>query len=222
MIPDEPNLKRLFGSEGTMGLFVALYLILLAFFILLNAVSEQAASRAAAAMESVNVTFKESKQPDNNPTIDPSAADLAAKDVVLSQMRRAFLAEMEIEGRFSSQGGNTFEVEFPAENLFSKGSLRVRPDMTPFLDQLIAAVQNAPRGKRQQLAIMFGSGAGTVDREMTRAQEIAVRRAGALARYLQRNGIADGVFTTGFVGIPEGQIRAAFWSAPSDAQAVGS
>lgn len=205
-----------------MGLFVALYLILLAFFIMLNAVSEQAANRAAAAMESVNDTFKETRQQEAERSIDPSARDVASKDIVLSQVQRTFLAELELEGRFASSGGNTFEVEFPADMLFQRGSFRVRSDMTPFLDQLIAAVQSAPAHKPQQLAILFGSGAGAVDREMTRPQEIAVRRAGAIGRYLKRRGVVDGVFTTGFVAIPEGQIRAAFWSAPDRPRRAGS
>lgn len=217
MHSNEPNLKRLFGSEGTMGLFVALYLILLAFFILMNAVSDVAANKAAVAMESVNVTFKESRQLDNKLTIDPSAADVASKDKVLSQIKRAFLAEMDLQGRFATKGGNTFEVRFPAEKLFQRGSLRVRADMTPFLDQLIAVVQSAPSDRPLQLAILFGSGEGVVSREMTRPQEIAVRRAGALARYLQRKGVKDGLFTTGFTSVPEGQIFAAFWSAPNKA-----
>lgn len=214
MQTDGPNLKRLFGSEGTMGLFVALYLILLAFFILLNAVSEQALNRADEAMRSVNSTFRESRQVDNNPTIDPSAEDIAARDAVLSQIRRAFLSEFDIEGRFASQGGNTFEVQFPADRLFQRGSFRVRASMTPFVDQLIAAVQSG--GGNQQVAFLFGSGEGAVAPEMTRPQEIAIRRAGSLARYLRRNAVADGVFTTGFTAVAEGQIKAVFWSAPSD------
>lgn len=209
MQSEGPNLKRLFGSEGTMGLFVALYLILLAFFILLNAVSEQALHRADEAMRSVNSTFKESRQPDNTPTIDPSAADIASRDEVLSKIRLAFLAELDIEGRFASRGGNTFEVEFSADSLFQRGSFRVRADMTPFVDQLISVVRSS--AGKQQVAFLFGSGDGPVAREMTRPQEIAVRRAGALARYLQRKGIEDGVFTTGFVAVPEGKIRAVFW-----------
>jgi len=220
MHSDEPSLKRLFGSEGTMGLFVALYLILLAFFILLNSVSEQAVSRASEAIESVNSTFKKSKPLENKLTIDPSSEEVASQDKVLNLVQRAFLAEMDIPGRFATKGGNTFEVEFPAEHLFQRGSLRVRPDKTPFLDQLINAVQAAPSFKPQQVALLFGSGVGTVDREMTRPQEIAVRRAGALARHLKRSGLPDGVFTTGFAAIPEGTIKAVFWSAPNNNSGV--
>lgn len=216
----EPKTKRLFGSEGTMGLFVALYLILLTFFILLNSLSHQTAGRAVAAMESVNVTFNISKQLDNIITIDPSAEDVAANDRILSAVQRTFIAEMELPGRFGTKGGNTFEVQFPAERLFRRRSLRVRPEVTPFLDQLIAAVQLQNNGETSQLAILFGSGEGTVDRVMTRPQEIAVRRAGALARHLKRKGIPDGIFTTGFAPIPEGQILAAFWAAPSSSREV--
>jgi len=216
MNSDEPKLKRLFGSEGTMGLFVALYLILLTFFILLNAMSEHAASRAVAAMESVNVTFNISRQLKNNPTIDPSAVEIASKDKVLQNVHRAFLSEMGLKGRFGTEGGNTFEVQFPAENLFQQGSFSVRSDMTYFLDQLLNTVQATPAGNKQQLAILFGSGVGTVDREMTRGQEMAVRRAGSIGRYLRRKGIADGIFTTGFTAVPEGEVLAVFWSAPTN------
>jgi len=215
MIFETPQIKRLFGGDGTMGLFVALYLILLAFFILLNSVSEHAALRAVAAMESVKSTFNDPRQVENRPTIDPSAVDIAANDQVLSKISQAFIAKLEIKGRFSTQGGNTFQVQFPADRMFQRGSFRVRGDITPFLDQLVTAVQSAPAGKKQQIAIMFGTGPGPVAREMTRSQEVAVRRAGAIARHLREQGIADGTFTTGFSAIPEGQILAAFWSAPN-------
>lgn len=215
MYSEEPKTKKLFGSDGTMGLFVALYLILLTFFILLNSMSQQIAGRAVAAMESVNDTFNVSKQIDNIVTIDPSAENVAANDRVLSAVQRAFIAQMELPGRFGTQGGNTFEVEFPADRLFRRGSLKVKPEVTPFLDQLVTAVQLENKGRTSQLALLFGSGQGTVARVMTRPQEIAIRRAGALARHLKNSGVPDGTFTTGFAAIPEGQILAAFWSAPT-------
>ncbi|MFC3051220.1 OmpA family protein [Kordiimonas pumila] len=220
MMHEDHQTKRLFGTDPTMGLFVALYLILLAFFILMNAVSEHAASRAMDAMESVNNTFQKANQPTNPKPFDPEGEDVPASDAVLKSVHQAFLSEMNIEGRFSSNGGNVFEVEFPADYLFEPGSMRIRDDMSPFLDQLIKVVQQAPRSHKQQMAIMFGSGTGAVAREMTRSQEIATRRAGAVARYLQQQGIPDGIFTTGFVAVPEGKILAAFYSAPQPVAGV--
>lgn len=212
MYEEQQRTKRLFGSDNTMGLFVALYLILLAFFILLNAVSDQAVVKAEAAMNSVNDTFKNARNTDNRYTDAPDAVDEPANDIVLRQVKQSFLSEMELPGRFSSSGGKIFEVQFPAERLFQRGSFQIRPNMTGFLDQLIRHVLTAPDRNAQKIAFMFGSGAGAVDRELTRAQEIAVRRAGSLARYLRDKGIPDGTFTIGFVTIPEGDMLAAFLS----------
>lgn len=200
-----------------MGLFVALYLILLAFFILLNAVSEQAANRAAAAMESVNSTFRESKAQNLKPTADPNAQEIAANDAVLSNVERTFLAEMELSGRYAAHGGNTFEVTFPVDYLFEPGSFRVRRSMSPFLDQLIEAVRSAPADKAQQVAFLFGTGSSEVSRMMTRKQEMAVRRAGALARYVTANGLLETEFSVGFTSVSENEVLAVFWSAPDRA-----
>lgn len=213
MYKDQHQTKRLFGTDPTMGLFVALYLILLAFFILMNAVSTHAASKASEAMESVHSTFHLANQPKNRPTIDPSAQDIPSNDLTLKAISRVFYTEMEISGRYSKAGGNVFEVEFPADYLFERGSMRVRKSMHPFLDQILAAVKSQGDG-RKQLAFMFGVGTAQVDREITRSQEIAIRRAGSLARYLQEKGISDGDFATGFVAIPEGMVLAAFHTAP--------
>ncbi|MBL4838005.1 MAG: hypothetical protein JKY34_10550 [Kordiimonadaceae bacterium] len=216
MYDQEETTKKIFGSDPTMGLFVALYLILLAFFILLNAVSNQAFQRAEAAIESVNASFNDvAKVRDPQINIDPTVELHASNNPVLKKISQAFFVEMELQGRFSSAGGGTFEVEFPADVLFQRGSFRVKAGMTGFLDQLLAAVKKPLNGEKQQVAFMFGSGIKPVDRIMTRSQEIAVRRAGSLARYLISQGVEKGVFTTGFVAIPEGQMLAVFLSAPT-------
>jgi outer membrane protein OmpA-like peptidoglycan-associated protein len=215
MTGDINRQKKLFGNEGTMGLFVALYLILLAFFILLNAVSEQAATRAAAAMESVNDTFKQTSVLTKQPVATADAENQASNDLVLSSVGRAFLAEMELQGRYGASGGNTFEVEFPVDYIFEPGSFSVRRDMTPFLDQLVAAVRQAPSNKRQQVVFLFGTGTSLVSREMTRTQEIAVRRAGSLARYMTGAGVKDGEFSVGFTAVSDSEIKAVFWSEPT-------
>ncbi|MBL4639577.1 MAG: hypothetical protein JKY57_03495 [Kordiimonadaceae bacterium] len=219
MYEPEENTKKIFGSDPTMGLFVGLYLILLAFFILLNAVSNQAFERAEAAMDSVNASFNDDakvRAPQIN--IDPTVGNDAANNPVLKQISKSFFAEMNLKGRFSSAGGGTFEVQFPVENLFQRGSFRVKAGMTGFLNQLLKAVTIPVNGREQQVAFMFGSGIKPVAREMTRSQEIAVRRAGSLARYLKSQGVKDGVFTTGFVAVPEGQMLAVFSSAPKGAR----
>lgn len=209
MFQEQKEGKRLFGSDSSMGLFVALYLILLAFFIILTSVSEQAASRGLVVMDSVNSTFQRTGQADR-PNLDPRAEIAASNDPVLKSIQRSFFSELEIPGRFSEAGGGYFEVQFPETFLFQPGSFRVRQDMNPFLDQLVAALQDNSQEGRQEVAFLFGAGVGSVDREATRSQEVAIRRAGSLARYLQTAGLEKDVFVTGFVGLPEGEMMAVF------------
>ncbi|NVJ97545.1 MAG: hypothetical protein HWE25_05295 [Alphaproteobacteria bacterium] len=160
-------------------------------------------------MDSVNDTFKEGRAQQEN--IDPNAVADAANDPVLSALQRSFISELQLEGRFSQKGGGAFEVQFPESLLFQPGSLRVRQNMVPFLDQLLRSVKETDTVARHEIAFMFGVGEKSVDRETTRSQEIAIRRAGSLARYLQTAGIERDRYTTGFVGIPEGQILAIFY-----------
>ena len=219
MFIEQERTKRIFGSDNTLGLFVALYLILLAFFIVLTSMSQQEAPRAVMAMDSVNNTF-DRKTDNKRFNIDPRASNDPSNDVSLQKIRNLFYAELELEGRFTNRGGNVFEVEFPEEYLFSPGSFNVRPDRHGFLDQLLEAQSQGISEGRQQLAIMFGSGVAPVSREMTRSQEVAVRRAGSLARYLEGKGVPDGAFITGFVGIEEGKILAIFRNVPADGVAA--
>ncbi len=209
MYIEEHQTRKVFGSDSTMGLFVALYLILLAFFIVLTSVSQQSAIRASAAMESVNTAFKE--QGDIRDGVSEEVLKSAASDPVLIAIEQAFSSEFDIKGQFAVLGGNVYQVEIPVEYLFEAGSFRVRASIHPLLDQLLELLARAPAGQKQEMALMFGRGEGTVDREMTRSQEIAIRRAGSFARYMQAQGFNN--FSSGFSEIPTDKIMLVFRNA---------
>lgn len=209
MYLENQQTRKVFGSDSTMGLFVALYLILLAFFIVLTSVSQQSAMRASDAMESVNNVFKEDGDARNG--ADPIAVQSAASDPVLIDIERAFTSAFDIQGQFAVAGGNIYQVQMPAAYLFDPGSFRVRTAVHPTLDELLDVLISAPNGQRQELALMFGRGDGTVDRELTRTQEIAIRRAGSFARYMEAGGFEN--FSAGFSDIAADQIMLVFRNA---------
>lgn len=206
---EEHQTRKVFGSDSTMGLFVALYLILIAFFIVLTAISQQSAARASAAMESVNAVFNDIGVTDNG--IDQDDLRSAASDPVLIEIERAFSAAFNITGQYAVSGGHIYQVQLPATYLFEPGSFRVRTDIHPVLDELLAVLKNAPSGQKQEMALLFGSGSPTVDRELTRSQEIAVRRAGSFARYMQDQAFNN--ISSGFSALEEGQIMLVFRNA---------
>ena len=206
MYIEEQQTRKVFGSDSTMGLFVALYLILLAFFIVLTSISQQSSVRATAAMESVNAVFKQSGVADNGFNTDELQS--AASDPVLIEIERAFSTAFNVKGEYAVSGGYIYQVQLPAANLFEAGSFRVRTDVHPVLDELLAVLKNSPDGQKQEMALLFGSGTGPVDRELTRSQEIAVRRAGSFARYMEEREFSN--ISSGFLPLSEGQIMVVF------------
>lgn len=216
---EEQTNKKVFGSDSTMGLFVALYLILLAFFIVLTAVSSHSTHRAAAAMESVNSTFDRSVG-----TVKPDSVksdlDLASSDPVLLKIQSVFLSEFNIKGEFSASDGHIFQVQIPVDYMFEPGSYLVRETIHPMMNQILESLAQAPYGSKQEMALMFGIGSRNVEREMTRTQEIAVRRAGSFARYMEERGQLN--FSSGFVSIPVGEILVVFRSSLAGVPRAGS
>jgi len=209
MYIEEQQTRKVFGSDSTMGLFVALYLILLAFFIVLTSISQQSTSRASAAMESVNEAFKEAGVADNG--FNPSDLQSAASDPVLIEIERAFSTAFDVKGQFAVSGGYIYQVQLPASYLFEAGSFRVRASVHPVLNELLSVLKKAPSGRKQEMALLFGSGVATIDRELTRSQEIAVRRAGSFARYMQEQNFSN--ISSGFMALPEDQIMVVFRNA---------
>jgi len=205
----EQQTRKVFGSDSTMGLFVALYLILLAFFIVLTTISQQSTARATAAMESVNAVFNEAGIAENGFSEDDLRS--ATSDPVLIEIERAFSTAFSVTGQYAVSGGHIYQVQLPATYLFEAGSFRVRPDIHPVLDELLDVLKGAPSGHKQEMALLFGSGGPTVDRELTRSQEIAVRRAGSFARYMQARDFNN--VSSGFSSLEEGQIILVFRNA---------
>lgn len=209
MYIEEQQTRKVFGSDSTMGMFVALYLILLAFFIVLTSISQQSAARATAAMESVNAVFNEAGVADNGFNEDDLRS--AAADSVLIEIEQAFSAAFNVTGQYAVSGGHIYQVQLPVTYLFEPGSFRVRPDVHPVLDELLEILKNAPNGQKQEMALLFGSGGPAVDRELTRSQEIAVRRSGSFARYMQDRAFKN--VSSGFTTLEEDQIILVFRNA---------
>ncbi|UTW54174.1 hypothetical protein [Kordiimonas sp. SCSIO 12610] len=199
------------GGDTTMSLFVSLYLILLAFFIILNSISNQATAKSSAALESVNNTFS-NQNPSPASDVDLQSDEIvsAPLDDLLTKIQGRFYAEFEIQGRFSNEGGRALQIQFPVRYLFERGALELGSARQGFLQEIVNDLNNVNAGGSLDVAFMFGTGSTLASKDLTRSQEIAVRRAGALARYLRTQGIRAGQFSTGFTAIDDDQIIAVF------------
>ncbi|WP_308910037.1 hypothetical protein [Pseudokordiimonas caeni] len=209
MLHDDHHIRRQPPIDGTMGLFVSLYLILLAFFIVLNAVSNHAPAKAVETMDSVSGTFSAASSPVAPPGLDP-AEQTAPTDDLLTSIKGEFFAEMAIEGRFTGAGGRILELDIPVSALFSGVDTEVRSDRKAFLGRILGMLKGASARQRQQVLFLFGNGEAAVTPKLTRGQEIAIRRSGSLARFLRDAGLEGGTYGAGFAAHAEDRILVVF------------
>ena len=142
-----------------------------------------------------------------------SALEVASADPVLVAIQSSFLSEFDIPGEFDVSDGYIYQVQLPVTYLYEPGSYLVRPAIHPVIDQILKSLQSAPYGSKQHMVLLFGKGVGSTDRELTRTQQIAVRRAGSFARYVEERGLRD--FGSGFTEIPEDEVLVLFRHQPS-------
>ena len=208
-------------EDPSVGIFISLYLILVAFFMVLNSISNQETARAAAVMESVNSTFKKTFQPKAD-VIDLLATPdaIAPNDEYMDAVRGLLAGVLELEGRFPAPGGNTLTVDIPVTTLFAGGAARVRQDRLAFVEQLIELIQLAPSTERREVAFILGTGVVRSDARQERYRLLAMRRAGSLARSLRARGLADGALTVGLIERASNDVTVIFRTGPVDQMRV--
>jgi hypothetical protein len=98
----------------------------------------------------------------------------------------------------------------PIEYLFNRGAFELSDARKSFLKSVIDTLSATPVGSELDVAFMFGSGNMIVSRNVTRSQEVAIRRAGVLARTLRAEGMSEGQFSTGFTQAAEEEVVVIF------------
>ena len=178
------------------ALFLGLYLLVLAFFVLLVSISTPEKVRSKAVMDSLSSTFA---------TILPPSTDLTTftareGEVVAAQM------QSDIEGIFTTaiqvakveivSPGKLMRVLLPADSLFFPETADIRKGQQPLLDRIVAALSAVPRGMRHGMDFVIGS-PYTEGNLLPTGQTLSMARAGAFARELMDRGTPPGSVSIG-------------------------
>jgi hypothetical protein len=133
---------------------LALFLLLLSFFILLNGLSSFEATKIPAVLASVNDAFSgRSPLERDYPYVD--AGNRAALEQFQSQLREALLSAVP-EARLESESGGRFmRVALDADELFAHGGETLRPDRALLLRGLVEALKAHPADLRFDAEIVF-------------------------------------------------------------------
>ncbi len=196
-------------SSSHIVALLSLKILLLAFFILLNALSTFEEEKRSAVVDSVREAFQGVLPAPVNLSRSPAALDIfKGAEEVIDELHQLFGGDLPIVERRDSPGSWTLQVDIPESDLFSEGGRELVPDGAETL-RLIAGVLVDPTVARPsyRLDLLYGIEGRNSGLEGHRA---ALARAGVLVRELERQGLEAPRLSTGLLPSFAGQVRLYF------------
>ncbi len=175
------------GGPGTMTLYLSLYLLILAFFILLNSMASVENLKAKAAIESLSRTFTGAGPDGRDDPFVANIGDLQTAREFQTQMARVFQTAIPASRVQVVRPGRLMQVDFPADVLFLPGTTEVRLGQMPLLDRIVAAISAPPAGLLYELEFSIGT-AIPADGILPVDQTPQVAKSGAFAREIIKRG----------------------------------
>jgi hypothetical protein len=199
-------------SNSHIVALLSLKILLLAFFILLNALATFEDDRRTAVVDSVRQAFQGLLPARLNLDRSPAALDVfEGAEEVIDRLHRLFADDLPIVERRESAGNRTLRVDMPVADLFAADGEALMPEGAETLRLVARALADprlAPAGYRIDLLYGLGGASG---------RTAAVARAGAMVRELERQGLAPGRLSTGLLPDFGGRVRIHFTIMPEAA-----
>lgn len=146
-------------SGDTTSLFVSLYLIILAFFMVLNSISNQSQTKVKSATDSVSRAFDNPYAPEADfIDVTEQESSILPNDEFYEQLQGVFSSLIGFEGKFPTQGGNVIRVEFSQSDLYQEESSEFRDDQKAFFFQLSRFLQNEDYGTIREIEYIIYTG----------------------------------------------------------------
>ncbi|MCU0892997.1 MAG: flagellar motor protein MotB [Rhodospirillales bacterium] len=171
-------------AAPSLSIFLGLYLLVLAFFILLVSLSTIEEMKARAVMESLTATFGDAKP--SGTSAGPGEGDPAL--LLERRLTAAFASVVHIAEIKIVKPGRLLRAELPVAQVFAEEDVALRPVLQPLLDRVVAAMSSAPGGASVALEVaLAGAAEGRAGQE-----RLAAARADAVARELLARGAPGG------------------------------
>lgn len=197
------------GGDTT-SLFVSLYLIILAFFMVLNSISNQSQTKVKSATDSVTSAFDNPFEPDAD-FVDVTGGESTkfANDEFYEQLRGVFASLIGFEGRFPTQGGNVIRVEFNQSTLYEEESSDFRSDQQAFLTQLASFLKTEGVGTVREIEYILYTG-DSFPAGPEYWNNISILRSGALIGRLTALGVRENQLSIGVAPGEEDKVQISF------------
>lgn len=195
-------------GDGSSGLiqYLAVFILLLGFFILMNALSRFEEAKVGDVLESVEAAFARGEGAE-----DPSgdrfrAGSLAEAATAVRELGELILAEIPLAKLAPASDGRTLVLEMPATELLLDGSGQqtVREDRVALLSRVAGILLPRAGGVQVRLEALLAA-EGDPDARIGQ-----IDGAGAIARGLVHHGAPAGALTVGMEAGPSGRLRLLF------------
>jgi hypothetical protein len=182
------------GGGGTTPLFLGLFLLILAFFILLVSISTVEKVKSKAVLDSLNSTFSTILPPSSSLSVfKVDEGKITAGELFQQKITNIFTSTIEVAKIEIAHPGRLMRVRIPADSLFYSGKSKIRTARFPLLDRIVTALSSPPAGVRYDMEFVIGT-KYVGGQSLPIAGTLEISRAGVFARDLIARGApADSV-----------------------------
>jgi len=201
---DEEEAPPAVPKDPTLALFLGLYLILLAFFVLLNTMATPKEDRVKAVLSSLLSTFSTEILNTINPTeFTASVGEVLATEEYHREIKDFFEVAIPLSRVEFFSAGAAMRIVMPADQLFEPASIRIRADREDLMRRIVTSLKRRVMGMRYEMEFTTFTGP-VVAQDTAASQIIEVARAGALARAMEDRDVpADTLVIGAQPGNPE-------------------
>jgi len=183
--------------EATLVQVLSLYLLLLAFFVLLYNQSRVEGARSLAVAGSLQSTFSnKGKKFDQPLPLTSMLADSLAEARFQSAMGHLVQTEIPIAEVDIVNRGRLLRARMPSNELFDPGSAAIRDDRGPMIRRIAKSLADHPPGVRYDVEVLFDGGWIT-PKMLGRQATLEIRRATSIAVALVAAGAPEGSVAVG-------------------------
>ncbi len=189
---------------------MSLYLLLVAFFVLLNSMAQFEEFRIEEAMGSVKSEFRnEWATADTGPSLPSQKGRAPAVDDFHGEVRQFFEELLPVDHVDLVRQGDIIRLAVPIDDLFRPDEVTPRPRGGPFLDRLAVSLKQKRPGLQAEVEMVLGTGI-TLPGGDNAVGAFELRRVSSLAHAMRRRGVAAPAVRTGLVPGDPGQISFIF------------
>jgi len=202
-------------DDPTVVVFLGLYLLLLAFFILLNTISSFDAKKSESAKDSVGAAFSDILPPVLRAREEKiSKGAVLALDSYQGQVQAALATIISLV-ETTSLGEGQLRVNTSVEELFDAKGEELNEDALAFMDKIARVLRRKEPGVRRQLEIVIGVG-DTLPEQVDAGSSTELRQVSVFIHQLVEREVEPGLISIGLSPGNEGGIVMFFNPAPAD------